>query len=102
MASHYPRYDVAYDYDTLQDFVATGRATFYPGGGGVWVVKNTDGTSVAVRSHQVVRLTNPPAEVAGHVTEAPQPQPESSPAGIRSRAWVTREEEDDLLRYFNI
>lgn len=66
MTRSYPRNENRYDYDLLQMMVADGMATYFPAAD-TYVVKTEDGTSFAVRPHQVISPTEK-AELFASIT----------------------------------
>lgn len=97
MPRTYARETKHYDRAVLTHLVDTGEARYYPAQGGIWVIKTEDGT-VAVRAHQVIDIPAPvKVEVeVEDVVEIPAPPP------AHRTAWVSAQEQDDILSYFGI
>jgi hypothetical protein len=103
--ARYEREGKHYDIAVLTHLVEKGEATFYDGPG-IYVIKTEDGT-VAVRPHQVISM---PVSVTltdvVEITALPAEETTGTPikpvGQSRSRGWISRDEEKELLNYFGI
>lgn len=95
MTRIYDRETVTWRLEDLQALVAAGQAEYFPGGGGIYVVKSDQGT-FAVRSHQI----EVPERVVVKAAVA-QVDQEAVEVAAEAAAHAQRDEADDLWGHFS-